>query len=305
MKKFLKDVSLFLLVILLIGSGISFIASYFLSKSQFYKPNFLVNNLEKNSHHDYILAGSSRGLTTVNTAEVDRKLNLKGLNISIDDTGLPSQFLMVKHYFESGFTADYCVLTLDLSHMEGSENRLGDNDYRFVSYSNRDYVWEYFQSKEEGIVRPLTLSRYLPLFAFSYYNMELFWPALYSSVNPQFRNRFDSNGNYFYPDQVLPADQEKEPWKTIPKTLGNPILSELEDYLKSKNCKLIVYVAPYYGTIIAHTETGTYPVINHSGSLTEPKYFFDINHVNNLGRAKATELFSESLQHYFKSGSFR
>ncbi|WP_111672162.1 hypothetical protein [Algoriphagus litoralis] len=299
MKKFLRDVSLYLSVILLIGMGISFAASYFLSKSQFYKPNFIVNNLGKNSHYTYILAGSSRGLTTVNTEEVDRNLNVKGLNISMDDTGLPSQFLMIKHYFESGYTADYCVLTLDLSHMEGSKNGLGDNDYRFVSYSDRDYVWEYFRSKEEGIVRPLTLSRYFPLFAFSYYNMELFWPALYSTVNPQFKNRFDSNGNYFYPDQVLPEDQEKEPWKTVPKTLGNPILTELEEYLKSKNCKLIVYVAPYYGTTLSITETGTYPVINHSGALKEAKYFFDINHVNNLGRNEATALFTQSLEDYF------
>lgn len=294
MKRFIGRVAAYLILLLALGSAVTAIASYFLGKSYFYKPNFIVNYLPTASHFDYVIAGSSRGLTTIDTEKVDQLLEKKGVNISMDDTGLPSQVLMIKHFFESGHQSDFCVLTLDLGHMESSEEKINDNDYRFVSYSDRPYVWEYFKKYEKGIIRPLTLSRFLPVIAFSYYNLELFWSALFSAVKPTYMNRFDSKGNYFYPD--LAADLKVEQNTTVETELSNPILEELEYYLKSKNSKLIIYIAPYLGTEVVLSPSTSFEVINHSAALESPSLFYDLDHVNSIGREKATELFSGELK---------
>ena len=256
----------------------------------------MVNYLPTGSSFDYIIAGSSRGLTTVNSVEVDQELALKGFNISLDDTGLPSQFVMIKHFFESGYNAEYCVLTLDLGHIEESAQKINDNDYRFVTYSNRDYVMEYFKKYETGIIKPLTRSNFLPILTFSYYNLELIWPAVMSLFKPEYHYRFDLNGNYSYPDQELTIEDPEFQWKAFDRQLKNPILNEIDLYLKKNNSKLVIYIAPYYGTKIAIADSHGFQLINHSDSLTTAKYFFDYDHVNNLGKEKATALFIQSFK---------
>ncbi|MEB2777535.1 hypothetical protein SYJ56_19625 [Algoriphagus sp. D3-2-R+10] len=296
MKKFSSRILGYLTFLFILGNLVAFILQFFLSQSFFYKQNFIVNYLPNGSNFNYIIAGSSRGLTTLNTVEIDKELDLNGFNISLDDTGLPSQFVMIKHYFESGNTADYCVLTLDLGHMEESAQKINDNDYRFVSYSNRDYVWEYFKKYETGIIKPLTLSKFFPVIAFSYYNIELLWPAVLSIFKPKYHYRFDLNGNYSYPDLELPEQDSNFKWESIDKKIKNPILKEIELYLKRNNSKLVIYIAPYYGTKINIKNSEEFQVINHSASLPTSNYFFDYDHVNNAGKSKATELFIKSFK---------
>lgn len=302
MKKFLITTLGYLFLIFLLGNVIAIISGYFLSKSYFYKPDFIVNHFAPNTHFNYILAGSSRGLTTINTVKVDEELGIKGLNLSTDDTGLPSQFLMIQHYFESGFSADYCILTLDLGHIEVSGKELNNNDYRFISFSDRNYVNEYLNTYETGIIRPLTWSNYIPILAFSFYNMELFWPSGMAAIKPKYTNRFDFNGNYSYPNLELPEQYSHIKWETLDKTIKNPIIKEIEVYLKRNNSKLVIYIAPYYGTKIKIKNSEDFQVINHSASLPTSNYFFDTDHVNNVGKSKATDLFiksfNDALQEY-------
>ncbi|TNF43590.1 MAG: hypothetical protein EP311_02735 [Cytophagales bacterium] len=298
MKRFLLKIFSYLILVFLIGNIGAWSALKILGRSYFYKPNFIVNHFEGKGRFDYVIAGSSRGLTTINTEEVDRQTGLKGLNISMDDTGLPSQFLMIKHFFESGNQADRVILTLDLGHFEESEQMLNDNDYRFVSYSHRDYIWEYFYTYEKGVIRPLTLSNYFPVFAIGYYNLELVWPAGLSLIKPTYTNRFDWNGNYSYPNSSLQSKSEEIQWEIIEKQPSNPILKEIESYLKQKNSQLILYVGPYLGKqlVVPGGNGSDFPLINHSAIFTEAKYFFDVDHVNDLGKAEATQKFVEALE---------
>lgn len=295
MKRFLLKITIYFIFLLFIGSAFAGLASHFLEKSFFYKPNFIANYLPKKSKYDYIIAGSSRGLTTIDTEKVDRALELKGLNISMDDTGLPSQVLMIKHFYESGHSANFCVITLDAGHIESSLEILNDNDYRFVAYSDRDYVWNYYRKHEKGIIRPLTLSRHLPIVAFSYYNLELFWTGIFSAIRPTYTNRFDLRGNYFYPDSAQNFEEDLEQ-TTETKSLINPLIKELEEYLKIKDTKLIVYIAPYWGRKIDLIKNKSYYTINHSAALESKELFYDRDHVTSPGREKATELFIQEFK---------
>lgn len=299
MKKFLLKILGYIVLLLVLGNLIALLSGYFLSKSYFYKQDFIVNHFATNTHFDYILAGSSRGLTTINTSKVDEQLGISGLNISTDDTGLPNQFLMIQHYFESGFTANYCILTLDYGHFEESERKLSDNDYRFISFTDRSYVNEYLKTYEKGIIRPLTWSKFFPILAFSFYNMELFWPSAVAVVKPKYTNRFDLNGNYSYPDGNDTQESVEIKFSEVKLEIKNPILIELDSYLKRKNCKLLIYVAPYSNLQIAINNSHGYEIINHSGSLKQSKYFYNSEHVNGLGKIKATELFTDEISDIF------
>ena len=297
MKKFLIQIFAFLAVVLFLGNLIALVVDRQLGKSKFYKTNFIANLGESNSKFNYVLFGSSRGLTTLDTRLIDSTLSIKGINGSMDDTGLPSHFLMIQHFFESGSTADYCVLTIDQGHMKSSGTEINDNDYRFVPYSSRDYVLNYYQQYEKGIVRPLSSSRYFPLLAYSYYNMELFYPGLISWARPAFQNRFDEKGDYTYPDDSThpPAVDRVETLLTV---ISNPLLLEVQEYLKSKNCKLILYIAPYYGKRLEVSNPNSFPLINHSEILKETSVFYDVDHVNPKGKLMATQQFISDFQEY-------
>ncbi len=292
MKKFIKKIIIYLSITLLLGNLIGFTANYFLSKSQFYKSSFLVNAFNKGEKFDYFIVGSSRGLTTLNTNLIDQKLNLKGVNLSMDDTDLKTQFLMIKHFFNSGFSSKYLILTLDESHFKSTSLNLGNNDYRFSPFIRREYVKNHFDEYEKNTLGIISNANVNPFFNYSYYNFELFLPAALSVIKPNFRNKFDAKGNYSYPNSGVKLLFEKN--NAIKQKITNPLVKEIKEFLKTKKCKLIIYVAPYFNKeYVFDTHKINYQIINHTNILNDDlKYFYDATHVNNEGRNLCSKLFS-------------
>lgn len=303
MKKFIINCSVYIIIVLVTGNIISFSARYFLGESQFYKSSFLVNAYEKEKQFDYFITGSSRGLTTLNSSLIDEKLKLTGVNLSMDDTDLKTQKLMIQHFFNSGFKAKYCVLTLDDSHFIKTNNELGNNDYRFVAFSGRDYVKDHYRKYEEGKLKMLFNSKYFPLFSFSYYNLELLIPSVLSAIKPMYRNKYDEKGNYSYPNSKITHQKEsKVAIETKEFEIINPLINDIVSILEENKCKLIIYVAPYedlnYTTSINYEN---FTLINHSNAILDQNLFFDRIHVNTRGRTVATEIFTEDFKNLLTS----
>ena len=293
MRKFLKKIFIYAIVVLLIGNIIGFSANYFLKKSSFYKSSFLVNNFNPIEKFDYFIVGSSRGLTTLNTTAIDDSLNIKGINLAVDDSDLKTQFLMIKHFFQSNFKSDYLVLVLDSNHFKETSIKLGSNDYRFVPFIERDYIKEHFKKYEDKTLNILSNSDINPFFAYSYYNLELFLPSVLSVFKPRIRNRFDEFGNYSYPYSEKKATILSS--KSSNQIIKNLLLEDIDNYLKKNNCELIIYIAPYQTQNFIFKEVG-YSMINHSGILNDNKYFYDTQHVNFIGRELSTNYFIDSFK---------
>jgi len=291
MKKFIKNIVIYAVIILVIGNMITFISNAFLKKSQFYKSCFLINNFKTNNKFNYFIVGSSRGLTTLNSKQIDKELGIKGVNLSMDDTGLNTQFLMIKHFYNSGFKSDYCILTLDDSHFRTTKEEIGNNDYRFVPFSDRCYVKEYYNRFDDSKLSLLKNSNINPFFTYGYYNLELFFPSILSAIKPKFRNKFDGSGNYSYPNRSSKYVIDKI--EKIQSKTSNPLIKEIEIFLKENNTKLIIYVAPYGKRKI--DLVSNYTLINHSNAIKEGKFFYDDIHVNSIGRDLATNLFIDSF----------
>lgn len=291
MKYFLIKIGIYGLICFLILNVMAYLSLFFLEKSNFYKPQFVANNNQV-KHFDYVVLGSSTGLTTLDTKQIDAVTKLKGLNISMDDSALSSHFLMLQHFLATKKTTKKLVLVVTPWDLENEKERLNDNDYRFLPHIQNDYVFHYFNSLETSYFKPSTLSKYLPIVGVSYYNAELFFPSIIAAFQPNKRNRFDEKGNYSYPMNGNPTEIKN---KTTLLSIKNPVLKKIQNYCTQKNIQLLLYIAPIYNTKVINKSP--FFIYNHSDFCKDKTLFYDSIHVNQLGRAACSFDFSRFLIH--------
>ena len=297
MKKYLLKIVTFGLVVFVLLNIISWLNLYFLRNSSFYKPQFLTHEVAA-SKFDYIVIGSSIGLTSINTILIDSLTSKKGINLSIDDTSLSSNYLMLHHFLKQGKTTNFCILSVSHWDLANENPTLSDNDYRFLPFVYNDYVYQYYNELETGYFKPLTLSHYMPFFGVCYYNTEIFYPSILSIQQPNKHNRFDEKGNYFYPElgTIAPKKQSE-----ITLEWKNPFIKRIQQLCDNHNVKLIVYQSPIYHTTIIN-KNAAYNFVNNDNAIQNDAYFFDEIHLNQYGRKEASTIFAkELLKNYFKN----
>ncbi|WP_432671705.1 hypothetical protein [Flavobacterium sp. SM2513] len=290
MKKFITKIIVYTAIILIIANGIAWLSLYFLGQSQLYKPQFVKNGV-KEKHFDYVVLGSSTGLTTLDTKQIDSTINTTGLNISMDDTALNTHYLMLQYFYAQNKTTDYLVLAVTPWDLANKEPVLSDNDYRFFSEQYTDVVHAYYQSIPYKGFPVLKYSAYVPILGVSYYNTELFYPSLLTIVQPKKRNRFDDRGNYSYPSTGVPKETAPN---VVTAVIKNPYFEKIEALCKEKGIQLIVYQSPLYKTKV--DLSGQKFVINHSDFLKDKSLFYDNLHVNKEGRTSCSANFALKFQ---------
>jgi hypothetical protein len=295
MKKFLYKGAIYLTITLILAIGISQIGLWALSRGNFYKPSFLVNGLKTVDNFELVLFGSSRGLAALDTYLIQEEFSEPAANLCVDDTALPSHFLMMKHFFHQGKKVKYVILSLDIADFDRSENKIGDNDFQFLPFVKNSYVKEHYNLYEKGIIKPLSNSSWFPLLGYSFYNMQLLYPSLQSLANPEFRYRFDGWGNYQYPDHL--GMKESDQLVQHKTSLSNPLLFEIKEFVESQGSQLVIYIAPYLRDEILVETDQTFELINHSRKIQNPMFFSDDIHLVNSGKIIATKAF---IRHFRK-----
>ena len=290
MKRFLLKIVGYGFIAFCCVNIIAFASLYSLRKSSFYKPLFVSNHIQQS--FDYVVLGSSTGLTTLNTKQIDSITGFSGLNISIDDTSLSTHYLMLKHFIEIGKKSKRCVLALGHGDVGNDTPKLSGNDYRFLPFVNKPYVQEYYSGFETREAQILKNSTYFPFLGVSYYNAEIFYPSLMSILNPLKRNRFDSRGNYVYPVNKGAKERIR---KEVQLEIKNPYLKKIERLCAENDIELILYHPPLYKRTIVPSGL-SYRFINHSSILDNPDLFYDNIHVNKKGRRLASQAFAFELK---------
>jgi len=291
MKQFLLKIAGYGLVSFLILNGIAFLCLYFLGNSNFYKPQFVKNGVFE-KEFDYVVLGSSTGLTTLDTKLMDSITGKKGLNISMDDSALSSHYLMLRHFYALNRKTKCLVLAITPWDMAVTNPTLNVNDYRFLPYVNEEYVYEYYKSLEQTSFKVLTLSRYVPIIGMTYYNTELFYPSLLAALHPEKRNRFDDAGNYSYPNFGKPKKSEN---KIMELELKNPYYKKIKQLCIDHKIQLILYQSPIFKTSVVTVDNQYQKIINHSQLFQESIMFYDNLHVNDKGRKICSEKFADEL----------
>jgi len=259
----------------------------------FYQPSFLVNDI-KEKQFDYIVLGSSTGLTTLNTKVIDSVMQTNGLNLSMDDTALSSQYLMLQHFLAQGKTTKFCVLAPSASSFDAKNVNLSDNDYRFLPYINTNYVSDYFGQYSSQSAHLLRLSKWMPILGLSYFNVELFYPSLLSAVKPKKRNRFDDRGNYTYPIRKN-QNQPISAFKELPINFSNVFVEKISALCELNSIELICYFSPINGKKAVTNRTDL-TIVNHSDLLKNTRFFYDFLHVNHKGRQVSSLAFSNAFK---------
>lgn len=293
MKDFIKHILYLLLITLGVATLFSESSLYFLRQGSFYKPSFVSNSLS-HTNYDYIVIGSSIGLTTLNTVALDSITELQGVNLSMDDTGIGAHYLMLKHFLAEGKTTRYCVLSTSAASLSTLHPTMSTNDYRFLPYIRRDYVSSYFDTQKAWEPKLISLSRYFSVAGVSYYNAELFYPSLLSIYKPSLHNRFDSSGNFHYPMDTSKNHQSFSS-EAMPIKLQNPYLKALKSLCEKNAIQLVVYIPPIKGKKVV-VDTTDYFIVNHSSVFSDSYYFNDLIHVNFEGRTLASSLFADALK---------
>ena len=297
MTAFLKRFGIILIAIILIANVLSFISLWGLKQGSFYKPSFLANEVQQDDF-DYIILGASTGLTSINTQVVDAISKTSGINLSIDDTNLPSQYLMLQHFLAQGKTTKICVLAPSVDGYNAVNEKLSDNDYRFLPYVSEPYVLDYYQQFSQTDAKLLALSKWQPMLGVAYFNAELFYPSLVSILSPQRHNRFDHYGNYTYPYKNTESSEILES-KMMPLELNNEILERIRMLCDANDIKLVCYISPLKLKTVVMGQTD-YEVINHSDVLDDASYFYDAIHVNSKGRTFVSEQFAKDIMTYIQ-----
>lgn len=292
MKRFLLKIGLYALLFFLAINLLAFSSLFFLGKSYFYKPQFVTNGV-KESSFDYVVLGSSTGLTTLDTKQIDSLSGKKGLNISMDDSSLSSHYMMLEYFYSLGKKTDRLILAVTPWDLANEKPVLNNNDYRFLTYVREDCVSSYYQDIESGYFKKLWLSKYFPIIGVSYYNTELFYPSLVSMVQPKKRNQFDDRGNYCYPNQGGPKKKKEQ---VLPLEFKNPYFAKIVAFCAAKKIELVLYQSPMYGTSVTLENSKGIQFINHADLFVTSDLFYDDIHVNAKGRMICSKKVSKILE---------
>lgn len=291
MKNFLKTIFFYGFVIFASLNVISFLSLYSLRNSCFYKPEFLQNGVSQNKFN-YLILGSSTGLMTLNTIQIDSISHKKGLNISLDDSSLSSHYLMLQHFYQLNKKTKTLILAVTPWDCGEKNPKINENDYRFLPYINQEYIYNYYVELQKSKINVLALTKYFPIIGVSYYNAELFFPSILAFVKPEKRNKFDQKGNFKYPNLGKPTNKEEHELNLV---FNNPYLKKITTFCKTNKIKLIIYQSPLYKTKVVQTKAN-FEFINHSNLIKSANYFYDDIHVNEKGRKLCSTLVARYIQ---------
>jgi len=266
---------------------------YVLRNSAFFKPNYVTTHLKEKSI-DYVVLGSSRGLTTLDTKVLDSVWGTNGFNASLDGQNILGGVMMLEHLLANNTKFRVCILSLDIGDVGKGFDQPSSNSYRWITSINNRYISNYFSAFDDTSSKLISASRFWPGFGFWYNNKKLVPAYLFSLYNNKARNKFDASGNFSYPALSIATKTLKKKEGEKHLELKGLALEKIKTICEENNIQLLIYVAPYYGNKIAFSKSDI--LVNHSSLFFgADSLFYDDIHVNTLGRSLATLKFADSI----------
>lgn len=268
--------------------GISFILLFTFRDSSFYKTSQAFRN--SNTHYDFAILGSSRGLTSIDTKYLGQQTSQNGFNFSLDDSHIGTHELMLQHLLWNKIDLD--TLFLVYENASGTVRKMSSNDYRFLPFIHTSHVSLYMDAMNDTEL--LKASKYFPFVGLGYYNIELLFPALVSILKPNYSYHYNDFGDYSYPNSRGKLGDIKD--KTATLNFNNVQLRRIAKRCKQEGIELVILISPSYKTKFKYEgDFKKYNIIDLSKSVTGAKYFYDQLHLNSRGKEKFTQILSAHL----------
>lgn len=198
----------------------------------------------KNSKFDYAINGSSRAFTTIDIPAVQQNTGKKGINISVDGSSIPDQYLMLKLFLLNKNKISKLYLQVD-PFSSDTEEIFDFAIPKFMPYLKNDVVYDHY--KQFG--NEWVAYRYIPFYRYAKYNT--LW-GIHEVLIDRFRilpQDFDNYGDFFYPN-VNYKGPEKLRQLTFDLKGKYKFLNQIIELCKSNDIEVILFMAPVADIII-------------------------------------------------------
>lgn len=292
---FLSLISLFIFWLLDLGFTHVFKNGYYT------KVQWLYTLKEKN--FDYAVHGSSRAFTTVDIPLIEEATSKKGINISVDGSSIPDQYLMLKIFLENGNTLKKLYLQVD-PFSSDTEVIFDFAIPKFFPYIKDKIVFDHY--KQFGA--EWSAYRYIPFYRYAKYNT--LW-GIHEVLIDKFKilpQDFDGYGDFFYPS-VNYKGPDSLRHMTFDLNGKYKFLNQIIKLCKENNVQLVLFTAPvadlildknYYDNIAGFTNMMKKKGVSYHnyGDIYghDPKFFYNQIHITKEG----AENFTKSLLPIFR-----
>ncbi len=299
MKKFIKNIFIFIFILLLCCAAIQLLVSWHIKgKSIYGQDNF---HIIKNQDNRLIFLGSSRCIRHFDPKFFQESLGISSVNLGVNGhSNLTMPMLRLKYYLHYNKTPQFAILNFDPISTYGSYN-IDDNEnlieknyysrYAFLPADDDTMIFNYFHFN--------LAEKYIPLYALLRYR------TIFDAINLKGGNDllvygYKKNTRHWNPARN-PADTAHffSTYTTFIRDKDSIInhLTYFNDYCKSNKIKLIIVQSPVFRSIydkrsfnlmktICHDLGILFIDTNEDSIINDASNFSDANHLNATGVPK-------------------
>ena len=288
MKQFFKRLSLLVLASLVFFWLLDLGFTYVFKKGYYTKIQWLYTLENKN--YDFAIHGNSRAFTTVDIPVIEKATGKNGINISVDGSSIPDQYLMLKIFLKNGNKIKKLYLQVD-PFSSNTEEIFDFAIPKFLPYIKDPMVFDHF--KQFG--KEWYAYRYVPFYRYAKYNT--LW-GIHEVLIDNFKilpQDFDKYGDFFYPN-VNYKGPDSLRHMTFDLNGKYKFLNQIIELCKLNNVELILFTAPVADIILdkgyyANAENFKKLMQNKAVSYYnygdlyghDPKFFYNQIHITKDG----------------------
>lgn len=290
MKKFLKKISIYILLIFFVSLVLDILYTSVYSNSHIRnKVQFLLNEAPK--HYDVIILGSSRAENHI-VPEMFKRQGLKVYNFGITGAHLCESSLMLDLFFERGNTADKILLQVD-SYFNTENPSIGV-EVLFLPYLPiKKTIYNHYKDITEN---SFALA-YFPFYRYCKLDSKIGFREMILTLVNKKTNSFSFDG--FIP---LNGNLSSTSKFELPENVKNKnkYYDEIVAICKAKKVRLISFMSPacpYTDKLFFSKLKQQVPELyDYSGVIKADSLFATCGHLNKNGAAKFTGILLE--EHY-------
>lgn len=282
MKKFFKYITsrIVVLILILILLDVVYTVVYVHKKGIRNKVEYVFQ--KSNENYDYIFLGSSRVEYHIDTDYINEESQVKSLNLGISGQNLTETLLLLKLLINKNITAQKYFIQLDESDLSFIEGKSFLGASYFMPYVSNKNVNEHLKKYDADF----NLDSKIPFYRYMNYGYKIGYRDLLLKLTNKVRKEPFFIG--------LKTDLKNNEGSYIFKeNYTNELLGEIQTFAKSNNLNIIFFTSPYYNP----KNTSKYKnfakqnnIVDYIDSITNVKYFKDVNHLNSKGARMFTEM---------------
>lgn len=281
MKGFLKH-TLFIIIALIVAMILLEVIYTTIYNSGSYRNKVMwIRDMEPDTL-DYALFGSSRVKYLIDPLQIEKEINMKGVNLGMNAAGPFETHMAVNTFFKNSF-AKKIFVQVDYTYYTEAPDSIGQ--LVWLPHIKEKDLFKHFKPYGKGYVylKKIPMYRYLKFEGqLGFRNVTL--SALGKKPDFLESKGFKSMTGNLQKDTIYPYTLERK---------RNKQIDEIIKLANNKNIELYFFTAPIYkpeeGFSILQSNLPNYK--NMSTAVTDITYFYDHLHLNEEGAALFTDMF--------------